>query len=66
MVQRSAKVGKFTRWMAAVCGICPLCIMNRKGSNNLAVRLYRCFAWLCPFCRAYERKKAMEEHSGLN
>jgi len=62
-LQEKPRVSRWTNWLASVCANCPLCKAIRKGRNDLLARVYKRLAWLCPFCRAYERKKRLESET---
>ena len=46
----------FTRMLAFVCKICPVCNLRRVHSNASWAQWYKKFgARYCPFCRAYNK-----------
>jgi hypothetical protein len=58
--------GMRDRFLAAVCGWCPLCRQARRKGKGVAYRLVRNVeSGICPFCRAYERVNGHPAHEGL-
>ena len=53
------------RFLAALCGWCPLCRQARRKGKGIAFRLVRnAESDFCPFCRAYERVNGHPAHEG--
>ncbi|HDP26233.1 MAG TPA: hypothetical protein ENN34_12435 [Deltaproteobacteria bacterium] len=63
---KSESPGRLTRFLAQVCGVCPVCTHARKKQNGMAYTFVKSIEGrLCPFCRAYEKvhgRKAHEAH----
>ena len=46
-----------TRFLAAVCALCPLCIAKRRFPNSAFARVMRRVERGCPFCRAHYARR---------
>lgn len=53
------------RMMAAVCRICPCCVIARRWPNSRFARRFRRVQHHCPFCRAYRQIRIRNEQERL-
>jgi len=51
------------RFLAAICRICPLCIVRRKWPDSAYGRFMKKVEAGCPFCRAYDRQMAQAQQA---
>ena len=51
-----------TRFLAAVCALCPLCIAKRRFPNSAFARVMRRVERGCPFCRAHDARPVSYTH----
>ena len=43
------------RLLAAVCRVCPCCVIARRWPNSAFARQFRKVQAHCPFCKAHEK-----------